>query len=111
MFTLMQINERFPLNENDGTRMLVTANTQWMEAAHGGCLELCEQNNDLTFLSISEGKCFRNCLSKLNFLTPTFQISYINSGYHMKYNEYKAEREEMGYPIVLSKDFNLPKES
>ncbi len=44
--------------------------TQWTQTTHEACFDLCEQNNDMTIMSIEEGMCMRNCVMKVNSITP-----------------------------------------
>ena len=62
--------ERYPFTTNDVDNFRINQLTQWAQASHEACFDLCEQNNELTFMSIEEGSCMRNCVSKLNFMTP-----------------------------------------
>ena len=92
--------DRFPLSQNDHKRFRMTDTTHWLESAHNACFDVCEQNNELTFLSIQEGKCFRNCISKLNFLTPHFGKQYIGTAFEQRWNDYREARADAGYPEV-----------
>ena len=61
----------------------------WAEAAHDGCFEKCATDNDLTFLSIQEAKCFRNCIAKYSYFYPSLSFNLRDSGfmYQSRVNE------------------------
>ena len=61
------------MSVHDKKRVETTALTQWIENGHEGCLNACSVDNELTFLSIHEGRCFRNCLLKLNHIWPSLK--------------------------------------
>ena len=44
------------------------------EALHESCFGICAtQQPDLPFLSVSEGLCFRNCITKFSVFYPTLR--------------------------------------
>ena len=45
--------------------------TSLYENVHDACYDKCAQSNDLTFMSIQEGKCFRNCITKFSYFYPS----------------------------------------
>lgn len=52
------------------------------ESLHSNCYEACgQQSNDLTFLSLSEGLCFRNCLTKFGVFFPTLRQNLQSAEY------------------------------
>ena len=58
---------------------------------------MCEQNNDLTFMSIPEGKCMRNCVVKLNNLTPAINRKLMGSSMMESAQEYLDYKLSKGY--------------
>ena len=55
--------------------------TTLYENVHDSCYEKCAQNNDLTFMSIHEGKCFRNCLTKFSYFYPTLKANLMDASF------------------------------
>ena len=78
--------------------------TQWMEAAQEGCFDACEQPNELTFLSIPEGICLRNCVTKLNYLMPMLDRRVQNSSWIEEYERLQDYRKSKGYLNPLHPD-------
>ena len=52
---------------------MVQENYALMENLHDQCYLKCNSVKDVTFLTVKEGSCFRNCLNKFNGWYPTFQ--------------------------------------
>ena len=50
--------------------------TSKIEHTQDACYDMCEQDNNLTFLGIQEGKCFRNCVTKIGYMVPALQKSF-----------------------------------
>ena len=65
---------------------------------HGGCFARCVEDNDQAFMTITEGKCFRNCMTKMSYFYPTLRKNLENSPYHAIDAETRAAREELGIP-------------
>ena len=63
--------QMFPLSVNDMRRQRLHMLTTMAENLHDSCYEMCTEPNDLTFLSLQEGKCFRNCFTKFNYFQPS----------------------------------------
>lgn len=57
-----------PVNENDVRRQLYTRLASFYDNQHYSCLSQCETASDLTFLTLREGKCYRNCVTKSMYL-------------------------------------------
>ena len=68
--------DNYPLSVQDVRREKLTLAASFMEHTHDRCFDMCEQANDLTFLSIPEGKCFRNCITKIGYLLPAVHKSF-----------------------------------
>lgn len=43
------------------------------ERLHDTCVDVCGDKANLPFLSLQEGLCFRNCLTKFSNFFPTLQ--------------------------------------
>lgn len=43
------------------------------EALHENCFEICGNKSELPFLSVQEGLCFRNCMTKFAVFYPTLR--------------------------------------
>ena len=65
----------YPLDRNDLTRERLHLLTSFYSSMHDACFDKCSSNNDLTFLSIQEGRCFRNCLTKVSYYYPTIKTN------------------------------------
>ena len=67
----------YPLDTQDVRRQRLTNMASFYEHAQDACFDLCEdKKSDLTFLSIKEGKCLRNCVMKIGYLMPAVQKSF-----------------------------------
>ena len=47
-------------------------NYAFMEHMHEGCYTKCTSKPDVTYMTMQEGLCFRNCLNKFNSWYPGF---------------------------------------
>ena len=52
---------------------MVQENFALMENLHEGCYLKCSTKKDVTYLTMQEGLCFRNCLNKFNSWYPRLQ--------------------------------------
>ena len=97
LFIKFKLLARYPITANDLQRVRVTTEAQWNHAATQGCYDVCQQENELAFLSIQEGRCFRNCISKLSFFYPSLNKSLVGSGYQNTEQELEEYRNSKGY--------------
>ena len=71
------------------------------EQTHEACFNMCATPNDLTFLSIGEGKCLRNCFTKTGYMMPAVQKSLSKddeSGLTYQRQLVNQMREKLGTP-------------
>ena len=61
----------YPLDTNDVKRERMHLLTTFYTNMQDACFDKCAEDNDFTFLSIREGKCFRNCVTKASYYYPT----------------------------------------
>ena len=66
----------YPFDVQDIMRERMTMMTSMVEHTQDVCYDMCAQDNDLTFLSIKEARCFRNCVTKTGYLMPALQKSF-----------------------------------
>ncbi len=53
------------------------------EALHENCFGICaNQQPDLPFLSVGEGLCFRNCITKFSIFYPTLRQNLETADFH-----------------------------
>ena len=52
---------------------MVKENYALLENLHEQCFTKCSKKTDLSYLSMAEGVCFRNCINKFNNWYPRFQ--------------------------------------
>ena len=76
----------------------MTSLTSFMMNANFACYDKCNTVNDLTFMSIKEGKCYRNCISKLNYYMPTIRPAIEGTAYEMLSFENNMLRAKLGRP-------------
>ena len=70
---------------------------QFLYNAHEGCFDLCEQTNSLTFMSVNEGMCMRNCVQKLNGMLPVLTRRLGDCTYTQEKQRFDEYRESKGY--------------
>ena len=86
---------------NDIKRQNVTWLSQWHENASEACFEKCVENNELTFMSVQEGMCLRNCVIKLNYMIPELERRLRSSPWHDEFKKYRDYKESKGYKEPL----------
>ena len=69
-FVVVKELETSTLKKEDHFYSYVQENYAFMEATHEGCYTKCTSKPDVTYLTMQEGLCFRNCLSKFNSWYP-----------------------------------------
>ena len=58
------------------------------EVLHENCFEACANNkSDLPFLSVTEGLCFRNCVTKFSVFYPTLQANLATADFRHYENQ------------------------
>ena len=50
-------------------------------AVHGNCFDICGQRTDVPFMTVQEGLCFRNCVTKFSTWYPTLRGNLENSSF------------------------------
>jgi hypothetical protein len=55
------------------------------------CFEVCEKPTDLPFLSVQEGLCYRNCISKFSVFYPTLGRNLKHADFHYSRQKYLEE--------------------
>ena len=65
----------YPLDTNDVQRERMHMLTTFFTNMQDSCYDKCAEDNDFTFLSIREGKCFRNCITKVSYYYPTLKTN------------------------------------
>jgi hypothetical protein len=60
------------------------------------CFAKCEQANEAPFMTVSEGLCFRNCITKFNAFYPTLKSNLVDAPF--RYYEEKTHN------LLLQKD-------
>ena len=91
----------YPFTVNDVLRERFTLMTSMIDKTQDVCYDMCQEENDLTFLSIKEAKCFRNCVTKIGYLVPALQKSFNQADTpSFKYQQELTEqlREKYGKP-------------
>ena len=63
--------QHYPLERQDAQREKMHMVTSLYSNVHEACFDKCAVNNELTFMSVNEGKCFRNCITKFSYWHPT----------------------------------------
>ena len=97
----------YPLDQNDSTRERLHLMTSFYTSMHDACYDKCAQNNDLTFLSIQEGKCFRNCLTKVSYYYPTIQTNLQGAAFKHQDELTNKLKAKHGLPTVPNLSVNV----
>ena len=82
----------------------MTLLTSMYQQLQGQCFKKCVDDNDVAFMTINEGKCFRNCMTKMSYFHPTLRRNLEGARFYELDAETKAKREELGVP---EPDFTL----
>ena len=70
------------MNSYDQYRQKSDLLGHFSEVLHENCFEACATKApELPFLSVQEGLCFRNCVTKFSVFYPTLQVSLQNSDF------------------------------
>ena len=77
----VKLLQKYPLSENDIRRERCHALASFLENVHDSCYQQCSTNNSFTFLSVKEGKCFRNCITKVTYHHPSLKMSVRDTAY------------------------------
>ena len=62
------------------------------------CFDKCVEDNDEPFLTIKEGKCYRNCITKISYFYPTLHRNLENAKFHDLNKETREARIDHGVP-------------
>ena len=74
--------------------MLTTMYSSFQDA----CYEKCAEDNDLTYLSIREGKAFRNCITKVSYFYPTLKTNLQDASFREYDNMTDKIKAKQGRP-------------
>ena len=94
----MKLLQKHPLSENDVRRERCHSLATFLESVHDACYLQCGVNNGYTFLSVKEGKCFRNCITKVAYHQPALRESAQESAYIFQNLENDELRAKLGRP-------------
>ena len=64
--------------------------THFTRAIGPNCFDSCAEKADMPFMSVKEGLCFRNCITKFSSWFPTLRGNVENAGasyYHKKVSD------------------------
>ena len=90
--TLCKRLDSYPFNSHDQYRLKADSLGAMSEALHSNCFELCATRApELPFLSVQEGLCFRNCLTKFSVFYPTLKQNLESADYHHYNQQFVAE--------------------
>lgn len=70
--------------------MKVANLASWTKHSSEGCFKVCTQRTDVPFLTVQEGLCFRNCLTKFAVYLPEFNRAMKDTNasfYREKYSQ------------------------
>ena len=63
------------MNSYDQYRQTSDVIGHMAEMLQENCFDICGNKSDMPFLSVSEGLCFRNCVTKFAVFYPTLQVN------------------------------------
>ena len=70
------------MTSHDQYRQKSDALAYMTEALHENCFAVCgNKQDDLPFLSVAEGLCFRNCVTKFSVFYPTLQANLASADF------------------------------
>ncbi|TNV75841.1 hypothetical protein FGO68_gene12114 [Halteria grandinella] len=79
---LSQSSRLYPMNSYDQYRMKSDTVGYLAEVLQENCFDLCiNKSADLPFLSVGEGLCFRNCITKFSVFYPTLQANLASADF------------------------------
>ena len=88
----------FPLDTEDSRREELTTISDLYHKAHWSCFDQCRNPTDLPFVSIPEGKCYRNCITKMMYFLPTLHLNLKDTGFVFQEMENDKLRAKLGKP-------------
>ena len=86
------------MDVNDVRREKIHLFNSLMQQAYFSCYDSCKENNELTYLSIKEGKCFRNCITKVGYFYPTLNFNLRDASYRTQQELSEDIRRDLGRP-------------
>tara|TARA_B110000305_G_C18961626_1_gene413026 strand:+ start:148 stop:507 length:360 start_codon:yes stop_codon:yes gene_type:complete len=88
----------YPLDTNDVQRERMHMLTTFFTNMQDSCYDKCAEDNDFTFLSIREGKCFRNCITKVSYYYPTLKTNLKDASFRYQDELTEKIRVKQGRP-------------
>ena len=73
--------------------------TSLFSNVHDACYDKCATNNDLTFMSVQEGKAFRNCITKFSYWYPTLGTNLKDASFRLQDKMTEDIKRKNGEPI------------
>ena len=65
----------YPYTSEDVYDLKMKTMSSFMRHSVHGCFQKCAQRTDVPMLTVKEGLCFRNCITKLGSFVPTVNAS------------------------------------
>jgi len=104
--------EAYPFSSQEIFRMKIDTLGHMMEHLQAECLGVCEQDNMVPILSLQEGFCLRNCMSKFSNAYSLLGRNMESTNANYLYNEYMetqakkdpAFRKELQDPWAQERD-------
>eukprot|EP00356_Strombidium_inclinatum_P002769 CAMPEP_0170479322 /NCGR_PEP_ID=MMETSP0208-20121228/605_1 /TAXON_ID=197538 /ORGANISM="Strombidium inclinatum, Strain S3" /LENGTH=92 /DNA_ID=CAMNT_0010751693 /DNA_START=151 /DNA_END=429 /DNA_ORIENTATION=+ len=72
--------------------------SSYFQHVHDACFMKCADSNNLNYLSIDEGVCFRNCITKVGYFMPTMPYNMEGSGFQSVEEEIRGAKESAHHP-------------
>lgn len=83
--------DAFPYSPQVNYRMQADIIGHMAEELHTECYDICAFDTQLPLLSMPEGKCFRNCITKFSVFYPTLQNNIQHSAASFYFDKYTEE--------------------
>lgn len=64
------------------------------EVLNDNCFDICDKQTELPFLSVQEGLCFRNCISKFSVFYPTLGRNLEHADFRFYNDKYMEEAQK-----------------
>ena len=90
--------QMFPLTLEDLRRERYHSMATFTMNTHDACYDTCAEDNELTFLSVPEGKCYRNCVTKISYLHPILVDNMQDTGVAHQIAKNEELRRKLGRP-------------
>ena len=80
--------DAFPYTGQTNYRAKADTLGHMAEELHNTCYDMCYEDTGLPLMTLPEGKCFRNCITKFSVFYPTLKDNMEHSSFKYYINKY-----------------------